>query len=371
MAADNSTATVPVELPPPRPDANERLLYGAGAWMDPLKRLSTFEDGDFEAFVLQWVEGYLGKQYNEVQRRGASGDKGRDIVAWIDPPGTPSRRWDLYQCKHYKNPLAPSDFHVEIGKICHYVHGGDYSWPQRYFILTHKGVGNDLQDLIDRPEDFRASLKKFWDAQCATKIVRGSNIKLEGPLLDFVEKADFSIIHAVSPSTLIEQHSHTKYHAYVFGTKLKARPPVPTPPIEPTVTETEYVKAMYGAFSEHLGANVASINQCVSHSYLRPAFNHARVCFYSAESLKEFARESWPDDTCFNAIVQVVNQGISFVMTLPHRDGFERMQKVCEVAISVQVDGANPLGVPFPNDRVGICHQLANDGTIKWVVKND
>ena len=370
MPVDEITAIVPVEPPPPRADANERLLYGVGAWIDPLKRLSTFDDSDFEAFVLQWVEGHLGKRYNEVQRRGASGDKGRDIIAWLDPPGTPNRRWHLFQCKHYKDALAPSHFHIEVGKLCYYVQRGDYTMPERYFILTHRGVGNDLQDLIDKPDDLRARLKEYWDKQCATKIVRGSTVKLEGALLAFVDSANLGIIQTVSPSDLIEQHSQTKYHAYVFGTKLKPRPAVPTPPSEPASKETVYVDALYGAFSEHIGGSVTSLNELSSYAYLRPAFHHARVCFYSAESLKEFSRESWPDDSCFDSIVKVVHEGVHFAMTLPHRDGFERMQKVHEVAVNVQIDRDNPLGIPRPHDRIGICHQLANEGSIKWVVKD-
>jgi hypothetical protein len=370
MPVDSPTDILPVDGPPPWPDANHRLLYGAGAWLDPLKRLSTFEPGDFETFVLQWVNGYLAHKYHEVQRRGAAGDKGRDIVAWIDPPGTPNRRWDLYQCKHYKDALAPSEFHLEVAKLCFYVHRGDYAMPQSYYVLTHKGVGNTLQDLIDEPLKLRDSLKEYWNAQCATKIMKGANIPLTGSLLAFVDAADFSIIHSVSPSDLIAQHSETRYHSFVFGVQLKPRPPVPLPPDEPASKETKYVNAMYCAFAEHLGKPVATISAISSHAYLRSSFDHARVCFYSAESLKEFSRETWPDDSCFNSIADTVHQGVKFVMAGLHADGFHRMIAVCAMAISVQIDPNNAIGNPLPNDRVGICHQLANEGTIRWVNTN-
>jgi hypothetical protein len=361
----------PVESPPPWPDANRRLIYGAGAWIDPLKRLSTFDDGEFEIFVLQWINDYLKGRYNEVQRRGAAGDKGRDIVAWIDPPGTPNRRWDLYQCKHYRDPLAPSDFHIELAKLCYYAHRGDYTLPENYFILTHQGVGNALQDLIDAPAKLVHSLKDNWATQCESKITRGAKVPLTGNLLDFVNKVDLSIVHTVSPSDLIEQHSHTKYHAYVFGTKLKPRPPVPPPPAQVQAKETVYVDAMYRAFAEHLKLATCDLAAISGTRYLRSTFDNARVCFYSAESLKEFSRETWPDDSCFNALADVVHQGVTFTMTDRHDDGYQRMRAACEMALKVQIDPGTPLGDPPPNDRIGICHQLANDKRLEWVVKDE
>ena len=85
------------------------MVLGNGLWIDPIKRLTTFSEDEFENFTLEWVNGYLKKKsgYIEIQQRGGSGDKGRDIVAWLDPAGTVPRRWDNYQCKHYKSPLSP------------------------------------------------------------------------------------------------------------------------------------------------------------------------------------------------------------------------------------------------------------------------
>lgn len=361
----------PVDMAPPWPDANRRLISGAGAWIDPLKRLSTFDDGEFEIFVLQWINGFLKDNYNEVQRRGAAGDKGRDIVAWIDPPGTPNRRWDLYQCKHYKDPLAPSHFHIELAKLCYYVERGDYTLPQNYFILTHQGVGNALQDLIDDPIKLVQSLKENWAKQCETKITRGVKVQLTGKLLDFVDSIDLSIVHSVTPYDLIEQHSQTKYHSYVFGTKLKPRPPSPAPPEEVQAKETVYVEAIYCAFAEHLKMPTCDLTAISGYDYLRSTFDHARVCFYSAESLKEFSRETWPDDSCFNAVADVIHQGVKYTMTDNHVDGYQRMRAACDTALKVHVDPSLPLGDPPPNDRIGICHQLANDQLVKWRVKDE
>jgi hypothetical protein len=75
----------PIPRPTPWPDANRRLLLGQGVPVDPLVRLSTLTDVEFERFIWEWVDGYLAKRYVEVQARGGAGDKGRDILAWIAP----------------------------------------------------------------------------------------------------------------------------------------------------------------------------------------------------------------------------------------------------------------------------------------------
>jgi hypothetical protein len=101
--------------------------------------------------VLEWVHGYLRKKYVEVQQRGSAGDKGRDIIAWIDPPNVTPRRWVNYQCKHYKDPLTPTDIWVELGNLCYYTYRGDYSKPEKLYLVTHQGIGNKLADLLEDP----------------------------------------------------------------------------------------------------------------------------------------------------------------------------------------------------------------------------
>ena len=96
--------------PTPWPNANARLLgLGLGLPMNPLDRLAHFSASEFERFTLEWASDYLSKvlpNVYEVQQRGASGDKGRDVVVWFDPSSAKPRRWSLYQCKHYDSRLG-------------------------------------------------------------------------------------------------------------------------------------------------------------------------------------------------------------------------------------------------------------------------
>ena len=83
-----------LSAPTPWPGANARLLgLGVGLPIAPLVRLAQFSAAEFERFTLEWASDYLAKQQhvNEVQQRGGAGDKGRDIVVWLDPANVSPR----------------------------------------------------------------------------------------------------------------------------------------------------------------------------------------------------------------------------------------------------------------------------------------
>src|SRR5687767_8337700 len=94
------------------PGVNRRLLTGGGAPIQPIKRLEVFSEDEFERFVLEWASGFLKSKYVSVEQRGGAGDKGRDVIGWLDPAGVENRRWVNYQCKHYSTPLQPNQFWI-------------------------------------------------------------------------------------------------------------------------------------------------------------------------------------------------------------------------------------------------------------------
>lgn len=359
----------PIPRPTPWPDANRRLLLGQGIPVDPLVRLSTFTDVEFERFICEWVGGYLAKGYVEVQARGGAGDKGRDILAWIDPPNSKPRRWDLYQCKRYDAKLTPSDFLIELGKLCYYTNKGDYTIPQHYFIVSPLGVGNSLQDLIDDPAAMKAKLIQKWDDWCRDEITKREKVFLKGSIAKWVNNFDFSIVRTVPPSTLVEQHRETRYHLAVFGSAFKPRPAVPLPPQEIRDTELVYVQCAFEAFSDHLKIPVTSEGDFEKHDYLKSAFGHARECFYSAESLKEFSRDNLPDDKEYTNLCNQMLQGIRPTVNRRHNDGYEKLVDTTEKAVAVSITSNILTSEMEPSDRIGICHQLVNDGVVRWVKK--
>lgn len=353
--------------PKPWPGTNRKLLLGGGSILLPLQVIEAFSDHQFELFILEWVHGYLYQNYDTVQQRGGSGDKGRDIIAWIEPHGTAGRKWDNYQCKHYKAPLTPSQFWVELGKLCYYTFSGDYTIPENYYIVTHQGVGNSMHNLLDNPTKFNEGLIDNWNRYCEKGITDTKEIKLEGSLRDYVVNFNFSIIKELPPIDLLDQHRQTCYHAILFQTQLKPRPPAPKPPPTIAACEMKYIQKMFEAFADHTKTDISSDTDFNHIKHLRHFFSYSRECFYCAESLKEFARDNLPDDTDYVDFENQILEGIQITLNAPHQDGYCRMSKTCEKAQEVQITSNVLISEARPYDRVGMCHHLANKDKIGWV----
>ena len=228
-----------------------------------------------------------------MERAGGAGDKGRDIIAYIDPDVTYPRKWDNYQCKHYKDPISPSDIWVELGKLCFYTYRCDYTIPESYYFVSSKGCGPSLVDLLDRPDKINKQLIDNWNKKCEREITKKAPIVLEGRFLSYVEKFNFSIIKRVTPITLLDQHSKTRYHAMIFGSRLKARPTPPSPPPNINQVETRYVDQLFEAFSDHLKKTVSNVDDIKNIEHLITCFVQARNCFYSAEALKSLLETNY------------------------------------------------------------------------------
>ncbi len=141
------------------------------------------------------------------------------------------------------------------------------------------------------------------------------------------------------------------------------------PPSTVAVHETRYVKQICEAFADHLKCSINYPSDFKHHNYLTKQFDHARVCFYSAESLKEFSRDNLPDESYFANLMEQFLEGLAITLFKNHPDGYEKMIEASETVIRLQI-GSNVLeGTLRPNDRVGICHHLANEDKIHWVMK--
>jgi hypothetical protein len=364
-----SSTLVQLPKPAPWPNANARLLgIGAGLPVAPLDRVASFSADDFERFILEWADGYLPISVpgvDQVQQRGNSGDKGRDIVVWLDPASTVPRRWRLYQCKHYADRLGAGLAATEIGKVLYYTSKGDYSAPEQYWFVTHKGVTGDLQDLLDDPTKLRQFILDSWRKYCAKKIA-AQEIALTDNLKDHIKGFDFSIFRAKQPLELINEHAQTKYYLAVFGLPLIQRPPPPQPPSEVAAEETAYVTQLYAVIAEHLGIDVKTVADFAQNRQMQRIFDRSRITFYSAEGLKELARDQMADAAFFDSLLGHFKDGLFFAYSGIGQSGLDRLSTTVQAAQSLQL-GAHILEPhATPNDREGLCHHLANDGTIQW-----
>jgi hypothetical protein len=118
---------------------NRDILLGKP--IPAIDRVKLFSEEEFEFFTLEWLHGFLKNSgiYQSIYKQGGSGDMGRDVVAFVSES---QDIWDNYQCKHYDNPLSPSQVWVEIGKLCYYCYSAEYSVPRKYYFCMserHRG----------------------------------------------------------------------------------------------------------------------------------------------------------------------------------------------------------------------------------------
>lgn len=159
----------------------------------PLEKLRAMDEDTYEDVVAAWAYCCVkSEDYQEVYRVGGAGDKGRDVIAYIDRKNDV---FDLYQCKHYKDSISYSMIRGEIGKLLTYTLRGDYSVPKNYYIVSPLGVSQSFFDLLrDGARELKRLLKKDWNEHIKDKIgiVYGSDLDPE--MADYIDHFDYSII---------------------------------------------------------------------------------------------------------------------------------------------------------------------------------
>lgn len=358
-------------LPPPTPwpNANARLLgMGAGLPIQPLDRLAQFSAADFERFTLEWASDYLSTQVEvvEAQQRGGAGDKGRDVVVWLDPSGTEPRRWKPYQCKHYGDRLGPGVAASEIAKVLYYTLQGDYTSPEEYWFVTHKGTTSTLQDLLDDPNKLRDFVTENWDKHCAGEITSKAIVALTGEMKDHIASFDFSIFKAKQPLELISEHAQTRYHLTVFGAPLIERPPPPEPPSSVAPTESGYITQLFEVIGEAMETTISDPSDFIHLATYKGIFERSRITFYCAEGLKELARDQMADPAFFETLLSEFREGLYFTYTTTGQTGLNRLKDTVKAAQSLQLGGHVLAPHVQAKDREGMCHQMANEGILKW-----
>ncbi|WP_199223471.1 MULTISPECIES: ABC-three component system protein [unclassified Caulobacter] len=358
-------------VPTPWPGANARLLgLGMGLPVKPLDRLAQFSANDFERFTLEWASGYLTDKLPgvyEVQQRGGAGDKGRDIVVWLDSPDKIPRRWHLYQCKHYDARLGAGVAAAEIAKVLYYTLHGAFTRPEEYWFVTHKGVTGPFQDMLDDPKKLRIFILDNWDKHCATEITSKNKVDLSPELKSHIEAFPFYIFRAKQPQALLDEHAQTpRYHLPVFGLPLIERPKPPVPPSSVAATETVYIGQLLAAISAHLGAPITNADD-VTDTPLRRLFDRSRITFYCAEGLKELARDQMADAAFFDTLLDEFGDGLYHVYS-DDPPGLQRLKATVKAAQEIQLGGHILADHVKANDREGMCHHLANEARLTWCV---
>ncbi|MBC7622043.1 MAG: hypothetical protein H7232_01490 [Aeromicrobium sp.] len=350
----------PQAPPPSTPLTAATGVHGPS--LPPQQRLLTYSASEWESFIHEWAHYFLRRKYSEVQRYTGSGDLGLDVVGF-----TCQKRlqgvWDNYQCKHFDHAVQPAEVWVEIGKILWYSFSGHYAAPRRVYFVAPKGVGPSLNLLLGNATKLKEMVISNWPSHIATKITDTQVVPLTGLLRAHVDSFDFSIFSSKTGVKLVDDHRSTPYHAARFGGGLKARPATIVPTDQQSV-ENRFVSQLLAAYGQHAGSSFADPSK-LSVPKLRQHFLRQREAFYSAETLRVFAREETPAGT-FASFQNEIYHGVIDTHDAEHSDGYQKVLSVTKAARDMQITANVLITCQSVMDRDGICHQLVNDDRMWW-----
>lgn len=340
-----------------------------GPKIKPISMVYLYNDKEWEEFIEEWVS-VKETHYEEVEVFGGSGDKGRDIVAYINKH-KPNYKWDCYQCKFYDKPLSPSEVWVEFGKIIYYTFKKDYPVPKKYYFVAPKGVGPKLTDLLNNPAKLKSILSDVWATHCQKKITENEEVILSGDFLDYYENFDFKIFDRVLVKKIIEEHKAHENHANRFSIKLPSRGKTPEIPKEISKKELIYTEQLRKAYNTDEEKNKFT---CISDfTNVKPYnghFKRARESFHTAEQLFRFSRDNLGEEY-FLKLQKDIYLNIIDISEQKESNKFDIVKNVEKNAMNT-IFGSNPLQSRCElEDKKGICHRLVNEGKIIWVEKDE
>ena len=373
MKKDSNFAEINPQLNTQVPSAAQ---VAHGLPVPPIRLLEVMSPDDWEIFTEEWLSYQKDSgSYQSIRRYSGPGDLGLDVVAFTDEIGF-AAEWDSYQCKHYDHALTPEDVCSEIGKIIYHSFlrtppfNQKCSVPRSHVFIAPRGVGITVGRWLKDADTFKKEVLKRWEKQCVSKLGKGISAPLEGELLSYIEAFNFEIFSDRTGVELIAEHSKTVFHAPRFGGGLPSRGATPKPPEDPSDHESIYLRKILEAYGEHLGKSVQSATDIAGESKLSDHYNRQRVLFYSAEALRNFARDRTPLGT-FSSLQEDVYNGVIDVCESDHDSGLVRLRATISTAGSIDVSGNGLASVTRVADKQGVCHQLANDARLNWVNADD
>lgn len=350
------------------PTANQ---VATGIPIPPVRLLQIMSAEEWEQFTEEWLSFHkVNGTYQAIKRYSGPGDRGLDIIAFTCIEGF-AKPWDSYQCKHYNHALTPVDVYGEIAKIIYHSfhHTPPYNQscrvPRCHVFIAPHGVGITLGRLLKDPHRLKNEVYMNWHKHCVPAIGMGIDASLTGEFLAYYHAFDFSIFGDRTSVELIEEHAKTIFHAPRFGGGLPPRSEPDVPPIEPTEAESLYLRKLLDAYGDHLKMPITQRKDLLAHPELDVHYKRQRVLFYSAESLRNFARDRTPPRT-FDSLKDDVYNGVIDICESSHADALERLRKTIISAGQLNITGNALVGVTKVSDKQGICHQLANDNRLTW-----
>lgn len=334
----------------------------------PKQMVSLIYDPDeFEDFVKEWVPA-LKTKYALVERHGGSGDHGIDVAGYL------SRRrlegeWHNYQCKRYAAALTWSTAAAEMRKMFVAAAAGHFTIPTRYVFVAPR-IARSLPRQFAKPTDTRDKFLREWRTAKET-FVTDLAADQRRTVEDLAAATDFSMFECVDLDEMLEAHSRTVHWATRFpNAPLPRGPEVMLPPGRHTEAETRYVACLLDVYRERFPGVIDALEQVADVAEANAHLKRQREAFYTAESLRVFARDATPPGH-FERVMEDVYDIVVEVAEAAHPDGWERHAAVTAAAGSVQLTPT--ILTPFvgPNARKGVCHHLANADRLTWCPKGE
>lgn len=344
----------------PRPAASKASTHG-GPPVPPAQRIYFYSSGDWEDFIAEWARG-LEDSYVQIKRLGGTGDQGIDVAAFKTEFGLEGA-WDCFQGKHYARELRPADAYPEMLKVFLHVDAQDYVMPDSYQFLAPKGCGGTLNRLLSKPTKLRAQFIAALDAAGTLTKEIDADVLLRIRLLS--AETDFSMFRSIELLDALETHSRTKYHHGRFGGPVLTRSEVAQPPSKLGSHETNYVVELRNVYAEACADDLSDGNLLAEHPKFGDHFKRQRLSFYSAEALRMDVRDSVPDGT-FESLQGDVHAGVIEIVDAEHSSAMVRLTAALNQATLLDLSAHSLVSVARPEDRKGICHQLANDSRLGW-----
>jgi len=332
----------------------------------PRQIVSAYSAEQWEEFIQEWSQS-LRDRYQQVQRFSGPGDKGRDVVGFVNDPSS-NGPWDNFQCKHYARPLHPSNIWVELGKLCYFSFNGDYTVPRSYRFVAPHDVGPTLKDLLLKPLELRQALIDKWAEFCEAEITDKQRVALQGELRAYVERFDFGIVGYCPLAEIIEGHMKTPFWATRFQAEVPPRPFAPDPPAELAPHETRYVRKLLDAYGDALKILIENVTAIETTPKYHRHLKRSRQWFFQAEALNRFSRDHYPPGA-FEELKQQVFDGIVDTCEKDYTHGFERVCAATDRASEIVLGNSSLAPLAGVGDKKGLCHHLANEDQLDWVRK--
>lgn len=351
-----------VELDKPHIDLE---LYGTDTNIAPIDKVHIMDEDSFEQFTLEWLFGCKKNSYLSIKRIGGAGDKGRDIIGYYKD-GTV----DYYQCKHYNSGLSPTNYYLELGKLCYYTYKKEIPVPKQYFIIASNDIGSSLQDLIDNPVQLMSKLKENWDTYCKSKITKTKEVILNKDLIDYIDSFDFTIIKTYPIAQIVNEYLDTVYGTIRFGGRKVNMPKTENPPDKIESDEMPYIAALLEAYSEELNIKIDSLKSLEAHIFYFKHLIRQRKDYYSAETIRRFVRDTFTDSQQFDVLKDEIYNGIIDIHEQQYDSGYKRLVEDLKQATVTNTSKSlldSRIHCIGNRERKGICHMLVNDNRLRWV----